>query len=210
IARGVPIDGVGHQLHSNIQYPPAQSITDTVNLFHGLTTVAGKPLDQQVTELDMSTYAGAAPTIYTDYSQIPSDLFVQQGYLYRDFFQALKQLNSDPNHRKISSVTFWGMADDDTWLTSSTKVDAPLLFDTGLQHKPAYTGIIDPLDLPGADLQATISASAGSVLSGGAVSYTITVLNNGHDDAASVSLLDTIPSSASFQSIAAPAGWSCT
>jgi endo-1,4-beta-xylanase len=101
IARGVPIDGVGHQLHSNIQYPPVQSITDTVNLFHGLTTVAGKPLDQQVTELDMSIYAGAAPTIYTDYSQIPTDLFVQQGYLYRDMFQALKQLNSDPNNRKI-------------------------------------------------------------------------------------------------------------
>jgi endo-1,4-beta-xylanase len=210
IARGVPVDGVGHQLHSNIQYPPVQSITDTVSLFHGLTTIAGKSLDQQVTELDMSIYAGAAPTIYTDYSQIPSDLFVQQGYLYRDFFQALKQLNSDPNNRKISSVTFWGMADDDTWLTSSTKVDGPLLFDTGLQHKPAYTGIIDPLDLPGADLQTTISASAGSVLSGSAVSYTITVLNNGHDDAANVSLVDTVPSSTTFQSITAPAGWSCT
>jgi len=36
------------------------------------------------------------------------------------------------------------------------------------------------------------------------------VLNNGHDDASTVSLVDTVPSSTTFQSITAPAGWSCT
>jgi endo-1,4-beta-xylanase len=210
ISRGVPIDAVGHELHSNLQFPPVQSLVDTVNLFHGLTTVAGKLLDQQVTEFDVSIYDGSSTTIYTNYSQIPQDLFIQQGYLYRDFFQALKQLNSDPDNQKISSVTFWGMADDDTWLTSPTKVDGPLLFDIGLQHKYAYTGIIDPLDLPGADLSVTISASSGTVVSGKSVSYTIAAINNGNEDAASVSLTDTISSPEVFQSLTAPAAWTCT
>ena len=44
---------------------------------------------------------------------IPADRFVLQGYRYLTFFQAFKQL-----HGKIKSVTFWGKADDQTWLTS--------------------------------------------------------------------------------------------
>lgn len=210
IARGVPIDAVGHQLHSNLQYPPVQSVIDTVNLFHGLTTVAGKPLDQQITELDISIYTGSSSTTYTDYSQIPQSLLIQQGYLYRDFFQAFKQLNSDPNNKKLSAVTFWGMADDDTWLTSSTKVDAPLLFDTNLQHKYAYTGIIDPLDLPGANISTTISADNASPLSGSAVTYTITVMNNGNEDAGAMTLTDALPSGTVFGSMTAPTGWVCS
>jgi endo-1,4-beta-xylanase len=210
IARGVPIDAVGHEMHSNLQFPPVQSLADTVNQLHTLTTVTGKPLDQQVTEFDISVYFGSNPTIFTDYSQIPQDFFVQQGYLYRDFFQVLKQLNSDPNDKKISGVTFWGMADDDTWLTSPSKVDGPLLFDTGLQHKPAYTGIIDPLDLPGADLSVTMSANSGTILSGQSVAYTITVTNNGHDDAAALTLTDALPGGTTFQSIMPPGGWTCT
>ena len=205
IARGVPIDAVGHEMHSNIQYPPTSSITQTVNMFNGLTTVAGKPLDQQITELDMSIYAGSNPTIYTDYSQIPDDLLVDQGYLYRDYFQAFKALAG-----KISSVTFWGMADDDTWLTSSTKVDAPLLFDNKLQHEYAYTGIIDPLNLPGANLVTTIAASSGTVLSGQSVSFVITITNNGPNDAASLTFTDSLPAATTFQSFAAPSGWACT
>ena len=55
-------------------------------------------------------------------------------------------------------MTFWGKADAHTWLTSSTRVDAPLLFDSRLQHKLAYLGVVDPLKLPGANLETTISA----------------------------------------------------
>lgn len=199
LARGVPINAVGHEMHSNLQYPPVQTLIDTVNQFAALG------IDQQVTELDISVYAGANPTIYTQYSQIPNDLLVQQGYLYRDFFQALKQLKG-----KISSVTLWGMADDHTWLTSSSKVDAPLLFDTQLQHKYAYTGIIDPLNLPGANLVLTMTPSATTVLSGHSVSYVVTAANNGPNDAANLILTDALPPATVFQSISAPAGWTCT
>jgi len=196
--RGIPIDGVGHQMHSNLQFPPVRSLTDTVNIFAGLG------IDQQVTEMDISIYTRSSGAPFTDYSQIPNDLLIQQGYLYRDFFQAMRQLEG-----KISSVTLWGEADDHTFLTSSTRVDAPLLFDPLLQHKFAYTGIIDPLDLPGADLVLTISADSGTVLSGHPVTYTVTVTNKGHDAAANVVVTDLLPAGTIFTSIAAPAGWSC-
>jgi len=52
-----------------------------------------------------------------------------------------------------------------TWLNQSGRINAPLLFDPGLQHKLAYTAIVHPLDLPGADLAITKTADAASVLS---------------------------------------------
>jgi endo-1,4-beta-xylanase len=199
-ARGIPIDGVGHQLHSNIQFPSSQSVADTITLFAGLG------LENQITELDISIYTNSSEA-FTDYASIPAERLVQQAYLYRDFFQVFRQLQESGH---ITSVTFWGKADAHTWLTSSTRVDAPLLFDTRLQHKLAYLGVVDPLKLPGANLETTMTADASTVLSGHAVSFAIDVTNHGPDAAASPSLADTVPAGMTFQSLTAPAGWTCT
>ncbi len=55
------------------------------------------------------------------------------------------------------------MADDDTWLDSFpiNRLDLPLPFDTKLQAKPAYWGIVDPTQLPGFGLAFTISSKTG-------------------------------------------------
>jgi endo-1,4-beta-xylanase len=44
---------------------------------------------------------------------------------------------------KVSSVTLWGLADDDTWLDSFPidRTDAPLLFDDKLRPKPAFWAV---------------------------------------------------------------------
>lgn len=196
-SRGVPIDGVGHQMHSNIQFPSPQAVADTINLFSGLG------VDNQITELDISIYTNNNEA-FDDYANIPSERFVAQGYLDRDFFQVFRQLKD-----KISSVTFWGQADDNTWLTTSRRVDAPLLFDQNLQHKLAYLGIIDPLQLPGADLATAMNADSDTVLSGRPVTFQIAVTNNGHDDAANVVLIDPLPPGTVFQAMTAPPDWSC-
>jgi endo-1,4-beta-xylanase len=196
--RGIPVTGVGHQMHSNIQFPLPQSVTDTINLFSTLG------VDQQVTELDISIYTNSSEA-FTDYASIPNDRLVQQGYLYRDFFQVFRQMKD-----KISEVTFWGEADDHTFLTTPTRVDAPLLFDQGLQHKLAYLGVVDPLQLPGANITTTITSDSSTVLSGHDVTYAITVTNGGPNDAATVSLVDTLPAATVYKSIVAPAGWTCT
>ena len=69
------------------------------------------------------------------------------------FFQAFKQPQG-----KIKSVTF-GKADNQTWLTSAGRVDGPLLFDVSFKNKLAYWGVVDPLQLPGADLSTTMSGA---------------------------------------------------
>jgi len=134
-ARGVPIDGVGHQMHSNIDAPSLASIVETINMFASLG------VDNQITELDVSVYDSPRESC----SSIPEDVLAEQGYRYRDLFDTFRSLQG-----RISAVTFWGMADDHTWLTKlpRKRLDLPLLFDTNLQPKPAFWGIIDPRRLP--------------------------------------------------------------
>src|SRR4030095_6770965 len=44
-SRGIPIDGVGHQMHNNSESPPVQTIIDSINMFgttgveHSLTAL---------------------------------------------------------------------------------------------------------------------------------------------------------------------------
>ena len=209
-SRGIPIDGVGHQMHNNIEYPPVQTIIDSINMFD---TVPG--IEQSVTELDYSIYSGSFPTPFTSYTDIPASRHTMVGYSYRNFLQAIESTG------KIVSLTIWGTSDDKSWLTSSTKVDAPLLFDPSLKKTPAYWAFVDPLQLAGADLSASTTAAAMSVPAGQAAVYTITVANNADTDqppfaptdddlpAANVSLTTAVPAHTMFQSLTAPAGWSC-
>jgi uncharacterized repeat protein (TIGR01451 family) len=196
-ARGVPIDGVGHQMHSNIDFPSVNSMVQTINMFAELG------VDQQVTEFDMSVYTNGTDR----YSEVPEEILIRQGYQYRDIWEAFRQLKD-----KISSVTLWGLADDSTWLKGFpiARLDLPLLFDESLKAKHSYWGIIDPLRLPGADIATSISADSSEVVSGRDVSYTITVMNHGQNQAANVSLVDTIPPGMVFRGLAIPAGWTCS
>jgi len=152
----VPVDGIGHQMHNNVDFPSAAAVLETINLF------AGAGLDNQVTELDVSVYSNSFPGPVVAYEDIPADRFVRQAFRYRDFFQAFRYLSD-----KISSVTFWGQADDHTWLTSSGRVDGPLLFDTSLLHKSAYTALVEPSQLPGAGSTAVFSGAYRIAAPGG-------------------------------------------
>src|SRR5437764_3210722 len=227
ISRGVPIDCVGHQFHNTINFPiddqgsaaSKQNVIDTINLFSTLTSTTGAPIVNEVTEFDMSLYrfGQCSQRFYTDYDDLlagdQTDL-INEGYRYRDYFQIFKNLKD-----KIDSVTLWGLGDDDSWLNPSsntagcagvTAADAPLPFDSYLQHKYAYTGIVNPLALPGANLVTTVTASSGTVSSGRPESFVITVANQGPDDAADLTFTGTVPANTLFVSFAAPAGWACT
>ncbi len=153
-SRGIPIDGIGHEMHNDINYPSTDAIVQTIE------TVARKlpGIEQQITELDMSVY-NAGDTTSNYGNKVPPSVLAAQGWLYADYFEAFRLLRG-----KISSVTFWGIADDDTWLDSFpvVRTDYPLPFDMGLQAKPAYWGVVDPKELPGYGLRFSMSTKSGA------------------------------------------------
>jgi len=147
-AEGVPIDGVGHQVHIAIARPPISYIEKTIEKFAALG------VDQQITELDMSVY-----TNFTDsYTSVPAELLVQQGYRYRELFDVFRRQKAH-----LSAITIWGQSDDNTWLRTFPfpRLDLPLLFDEQLQAKPAYWGVVDPSRLP--PLTRRLNVPAGTV-----------------------------------------------
>lgn len=226
IARGVPIDCVGNQFHNNINFPiddqgsasSKQTVIDALNLFASLTSTAGVPIVNEITEFDINIYrfGQCSQTFYFDNDDLlagdTTDL-INEGYRYRDYFQIFKNLKNE-----IDDVTIWGLADDDSWLNPSvntvgctgiTANNAPLPFDVYLQHKFAYTGLVNPLALPGANLVTTVSASAGTIGPGKQESFVTTVANEGPNDAANLTFTDSVPATTQFLSFSAPAGWTC-
>ena len=61
--------------------------------------------------------------------------------LYGDYFAMLKKLKEEGID--IEAVTFWGVTDQDSWLTGFRKETSyPLLFDRAKQAKDAYDAVI--------------------------------------------------------------------
>jgi len=152
-SRGIPIDGVGHEMHNAINYPSVKAMENAINTVHR----AFPEIDQQITELDMSVY-NAGDTTSNYGLNIPPVVLAEQGWLYKNYFDLFRRLSG-----KISAVTVWGMSDDDTWLDSFpvSRMDYPLPFDMNLQAKAAYWGIVDPTKLPGYGLKFSDSVTAG-------------------------------------------------
>ncbi|OPH46622.1 hypothetical protein BC351_14135 [Paenibacillus ferrarius] len=140
IAKGVPIHGIGVQTHNTIYIPDKDTVDRT------LAKLAALGLDIQITEMDMSIYKNATEKYdaITD-KQIVDALLVQQAYQYKDMFEVFNKYKAH-----ITGVTFWGLADDRTWLDSTpvSRKDLPLLFDESLKAKSAYWALVDPSKLP--------------------------------------------------------------
>ena len=152
----VPIDGVGHEMHNHIDYPAPSAVFDTIDRVAAIFP----HLHQQVTELDVSVYEASDNTsnFGADGGTVPASLLAEQGWLYEKYFREFRRLKG-----KLEAVTIWGIADDDTWLDSFpiTRLDMPLPFDTRLQAKPAYYGIVDPTQLPGYGLTFALTSQTG-------------------------------------------------
>jgi endo-1,4-beta-xylanase len=103
--QGVPIDGIGMQMHINIQNPTVPAIEETIEMFAELGEV-------HITELDMSIY----PNDTDKYTTVPPEVLIKQGYRYKAIFEALRRQGAEGTGN-LQSVTFWGLADDATWLT---------------------------------------------------------------------------------------------
>lgn len=144
---GVPVDGVGLQAHLNLEPgtdPNEQSYHQTVeNLEQAIEMYASLGLEVQITEMDISLYLRGiqyTPDMFYTPATFTTELQEQQAERYREFFDMFRK-HSDV----ITSVTFWGIADDNTWLSEfdSGRQDFPLLFNAQQQPKPAFWAVID-------------------------------------------------------------------
>jgi endo-1,4-beta-xylanase len=145
---GVPIAGVGLQNHNRLQWPSIADADATIDAFAKLR------LKVNITELDVdvlprTTGIGAdyavniAPTPELNpYSAgLPDSVQSQLAQRYADLFRIYLK------HRDaIDRVTFWGVADGDSWLNNwpiRGRTNHPLLFDRSGRPKPAFAAVID-------------------------------------------------------------------
>ncbi|HVZ32073.1 MAG TPA: endo-1,4-beta-xylanase [Polyangiaceae bacterium] len=147
LAEGVPIHGVGLQCHLAIapsQDPGNHAYYQTVeNLEKAIELYASLGLDVQITELDMSVYAPGGkytPDQFYKATTLPPALLEEQAARYGAFFELFRK-----HKDQITGVTFWGIADDRTWLSTfkSGRQDFPLLFDVNHLPKPAFQRVMD-------------------------------------------------------------------
>ena len=100
-------------------------------------------MDVEVSELDLSLYISGneyTPETFYTAETFTEALQNQQAERYREFFEMFRRQKD-----AITNVTFWGIADDNTWLSEfdSGRTDFPLLFDTNHQPKKAFDAVMD-------------------------------------------------------------------
>jgi endo-1,4-beta-xylanase len=120
-AQGVPIDGVGLQMHISANGRPSDA-----SIAANMRRLAALGLLVNISEMDVRI-ANVAGT--------------QQARLDAQksaFHDVVKLCVAEP---ACQSVTFWGFTDAHTWIDG----DTPLLYDAQYARKPAYTGVLDAL-----------------------------------------------------------------
>jgi endo-1,4-beta-xylanase len=135
--KGIQIDGVGFQSHEQLTWPT------TVDLQKAIDKVSGAGYKVKISELDVSVYSDystgsfvAAPAV-----ELTPELEARQAKRFADLFALYRK-----NKQHITSVTFWGVSDDQTWLDNEPvpgRNDYPLLYSDAHTPKAARAAIMD-------------------------------------------------------------------
>jgi len=125
-ARGVPIDGVGLQMHISIGSPPVAALV-TKNI----RRLGDLGLQVHITEMDVKIQDSVAPM---------DERLAAQAKVYKDI------ANICLSERACKALLTWGFTDQFTWIPGFThKPDSPLIFDKHYAPKPAYTALLNLL-----------------------------------------------------------------
>lgn len=127
-SRGVPITGVGFQMHVTIDWPSISAIESS------LKAVADRGLKVKISEMDVSMKSA--------YTSFTPDAALRQQQRYHDIIAAY--LRAVPAAQR-AGITVWGVWDADSWINQPGSPDWPLLFDGNFQAKPALQGFEDAL-----------------------------------------------------------------
>src|SRR5690625_1032290 len=133
IDKGVPIHIIGLQAHWNIVDPSYDDIKRAIE------TYASLGLSIHFTEMDVSVFEYHDRR--TDLLEPTKEMVSRQAERYQAFFEIFRSYAD-----VIDSVTFWGAADDYTWLDDfpvTGRKNWPFVFDARHQPKPAFWNIVD-------------------------------------------------------------------
>jgi endo-1,4-beta-xylanase len=127
--RGVPIDGVGFQMHLGNLHPDVASISENIGRFTALG------VQVQITEMDV------ALPVDSDGNARPADLQLQAD-VYRQIALACLA------HAGCTAIQTWGFTDKYSWIGSHSRhtQGAALLFDREYRPKPAYDALRKALE----------------------------------------------------------------
>jgi endo-1,4-beta-xylanase len=147
-AAGIPIAAVGNQAHYKLDSPSAAQVDAT------MTALSKLGVKVNITELDINVlpapgqFSGAEVSQRFDPAKgldpytngLPDEIQQKLSKRYADLFQIfLKHRDS------VTRVTFWGVADGDSWLNYFPirgRTNYPLLFDRQGRPKPAYHAVM--------------------------------------------------------------------
>lgn len=129
-SRGVPIDGIGMQMHLDINYSDATMVEAAIH------DIANNHYKVHLSEIDISLNP-----LGKSYTLNRKDLDVQ-AELMAKIIRAYK--NIPPTQQ--FGITFWGISDKNSWIRSFyNRVDYPLLFDDMYNPKPIFCKLIQSL-----------------------------------------------------------------
>jgi endo-1,4-beta-xylanase len=126
--KGVTVDGVGFQSHETLTWPSVGELQTAIDKFK----TAGYRV--KISELDLTVYNDYASGSFMAQPAVTytPELAAKQAQRFADLFTLYRK-----NKDVITSVTFWGVSDDQTWLDNEPvpgRDDFPLLYDA--QHLP--------------------------------------------------------------------------
>jgi endo-1,4-beta-xylanase len=135
--KGIQIDGVGFQSHENLTWP---STADLQVAFDKFKTAGYKV---KISELDITVYSdyGTGTFVASPAVQLTPELEARQAKRFADLF-TLYRANKD----LITSVTLWGVSDDQSWLNDVPvpgRGDFPLLYNAAHMPKAARAAILN-------------------------------------------------------------------
>ncbi len=128
--RGIPIDGVGLQLHITYNFPAISRIQAAVN------ELVKRGLRVHFSEVDIRVNPEG------DVTSLTSARSAAQEARMKELVEVFQTIPPDLQF----GITFWGLRDSDSWLIDFWgNPEWPLLFTDGYQYKLAHRGFIEGL-----------------------------------------------------------------
>jgi len=130
-AKGVKIDGIGHQAHCSAGHPSVADFERAIDAYARLGVT------QHVTELDIALNDSLMENKVT--SATPA-LLERQARRYAELVGLFLRRRA-----QVGALLVWGISDAHSWLNSwpMQRFEAPLLFDAQLRPKPAFHAVLE-------------------------------------------------------------------